>query len=61
MMLKIVYGPPPADAERIEAFNLDWESCIREEQTEETTALPEKKRRKGVALGGITHHTEYRA
>ena len=30
MMLKIVYGPPPADAERIEAEETEAEDCIRE-------------------------------
>ena len=33
MMLKIVYGPPPADAERIEAAEPEVENCIREEMT----------------------------
>ena len=32
MMLKIVYGPPPADAERIEAAEQEEESCIREQE-----------------------------
>lgn len=30
MMLKMVYGPPPADAERIEAAEPEAEDCIRE-------------------------------
>lgn len=30
MMLRIVYGPPPADAERIEAAEPEAEDCIRE-------------------------------
>lgn len=33
MILKIVYGPPPADAERIEAAEPEVENCIREEVT----------------------------
>lgn len=41
MMLKIVYGPPPVDAERIEARESDGESCIREQ--EETQAAPPRK------------------
>ncbi|QJW48462.1 hypothetical protein HA075_23945 [bacterium BFN5] len=30
MKLKTVYGPPPKDAERIEAVELEAEDCIRE-------------------------------
>lgn len=30
-MLKTVYGPPPADMERIEAVEKEEESCICEE------------------------------
>ncbi|MEL7634119.1 MULTISPECIES: hypothetical protein [Sporomusa] len=32
MMLKIVYGPPSTDAERIEAVEQEEESCIREQE-----------------------------
>lgn len=32
MMLKTVYGPPPADMERIEAAETEGENCIREEE-----------------------------
>ena len=38
MMLKTVYGPPPADMERIEAAEGEGENCIREQET----ALPAK-------------------
>lgn len=30
-MIKTVYGPPPADAERIEAAEPEDENCIRED------------------------------
>jgi len=30
-MIKTVYGPPPADAERIEAVEAEGENCIRED------------------------------
>ena len=36
MMLKTVYGPPPADMERIEAAEMEAETCVREQET----ALP---------------------
>lgn len=36
-MIKTVYGPPPADMERIEAESTELERAIREE--EETTAV----------------------
>ncbi len=32
MSLKTVYGPPPADMERIEAAEPEEESCIREQE-----------------------------
>lgn len=32
MMLKTVYGPPPADMERIEATEGEVENCIREQE-----------------------------
>lgn len=32
MTIKIVYGPPPVDMERIEAIEPDEESCIREQE-----------------------------
>lgn len=32
MMLKTVYGPPPADIERIEAAEGEVENCIREQE-----------------------------
>lgn len=35
-MIKTVYGPPPADEERIDADDIEMESGIREE--EETVA-----------------------
>jgi len=31
-MLKTVYGPPPAGEERIEAAEIETDSCIREEE-----------------------------
>jgi hypothetical protein len=47
MMLKTVYGPPPADQERIEAVEAAGENCIREEAT---AAPPAKgpRRKKGA-------------
>jgi hypothetical protein len=33
MMLKIVYGPPPADAERIEGVEDEWEDDVVYEET----------------------------
>lgn len=41
-MIKTVYGPPPADEERIEAANLEMESSIREE-VETAAAAPVAK------------------
>lgn len=51
MMLKTVYGPPPADQERIEATEAAGENCIREEAT---AAPPAKgsRRKKGGGEGG---------
>ena len=51
MMLKTVYGPPPADMERIEAAEPEGENCIREE---EAAAPPAKVslHRKGDGEGG---------
>ncbi|TCL38839.1 hypothetical protein EV210_103323 [Anaerospora hongkongensis] len=42
VMLKTVYGPPPADEERIEATDLEMDSGIREEE-EIAAAAPEAK------------------
>ncbi|HML35200.1 hypothetical protein [Sporomusa sphaeroides] len=50
MMLKTVYGPPPADAERIEAAELVEENCIREE-TAATPPAKAPRRRKGDGKG----------
>ena len=38
MMLKTVYGPPPKDAERIKAVEVEAESCIREAEITGTTS-----------------------
>jgi hypothetical protein len=38
-MLKTVYGPPPAGEERIEAAELEVETCIREEEQEAPPAV----------------------
>ncbi|MCM0761501.1 hypothetical protein M7775_23400 [Sporomusa sphaeroides DSM 2875] len=43
-MIKTVYGPPPTDAERIEAAEPEVENCIREEEA--TTPLAKTSRRK---------------
>lgn len=45
MILKTVYGPPPADMERIEASEPEAaaETCVREQET----ALPPDKSRPG--------------
>lgn len=47
MMLKIVYGPPPDDGERIEVDYLEVESGIREEEPEiiYLSALPHISRK----------------
>lgn len=49
-MIKTVYGPPPADEERIEATDLEIDSGIREEEeTAATTSAPKARcRKKGV-------------
>jgi hypothetical protein len=36
MILKTVYGPPPADRERIEATEPEAEDCIREEEPQQS-------------------------
>ncbi|MEN6567081.1 MAG: hypothetical protein ABFC57_12350 [Veillonellales bacterium] len=41
MILKTVYGPPPAAMERIEAVEPEEENCIREEPA---PGLPAKNR-----------------
>ncbi len=41
MMLKTVYGPPPAYMERIEATEMEAETCVREQ---ETSLPPDKSR-----------------
>jgi len=38
MNLKTVYGPPPADMERIEAAEGEEENCIREENVADLAA-----------------------
>lgn len=50
MMLKTVYGPPPADMERIDADDLEMENGIQEED-ETVDASPaeyKRKKRKGA-------------
>ncbi|SDF75448.1 hypothetical protein [Sporomusa acidovorans] len=42
MMLKTVYGPPPANAERIEAAEPEGENCICEETSKNGSVKPEK-------------------
>ena len=37
MMLKIVYGPPPADMERIDAVEPDGDNEIREDEVAKTS------------------------
>lgn len=51
MMLKTVYGPPPADMERIEAAEPEEENCIREEAAANPPAKA-SRRRKGDGEGG---------
>jgi len=55
MMLKTVYGPPPADMERIEAAEPEAEDCIREE---EPISGPAKasSRKKGAGKDGTGKH-----
>ena len=51
-MIKTVYGPPPADEERIEATDLEIDISIREEEQAATTMLAAKsqRRKKGVGI-----------
>ncbi|TCL38820.1 hypothetical protein EV210_103304 [Anaerospora hongkongensis] len=51
-MIKTVYGPPPADEERIEATNLEIDISIREEKATAETMPGAKaqRRKKGVGL-----------
>jgi len=49
-MIKTVYGPPPADAERIEDVEVKQEDGVREENVAErvnTMVPPPPKRQKG--------------
>ena len=50
MTLKIVYGPPPADMERIEDFDPGGEKGIQEDETGKTSqsvVSSTSKRQKG--------------
>ena len=51
-MIKTVYGPPPADEERVEATDLDIASSIREEEAaaNATPAAKAQRRKRGAGL-----------
>jgi hypothetical protein len=42
-MIKTVYGPPPADSERIEAVEEEGENCIREETASASPVKTEQR------------------
>jgi len=46
MMLKTVYGPPPADADRIEAAEEIGECALVREDTAEPAAVPSPQGKK---------------
>ncbi|MDF2571754.1 MAG: hypothetical protein K0R55_3358 [Sporomusa sp.] len=52
-MIKTVYGPPPADAERIEAAEPEEESCIREVDNFVVSAFVPGSGCKGVSIDAV--------
>jgi|GEM_PF-2648002 len=47
-MIKIVYGPPPPDDERIEDVEPEGEDCFREEEVQQPPPLQTGRRSKKV-------------